>query len=204
MINNNRKSFLIIAVLFTLALMACRDAVAPRPTGYFRIDLPEKHYHKVDTLPFPFAFDLPQYAIADLRRTNKNKHFLNIDFPRYGAKIHLSYLPVHGNLNEMLEDSRTLVYKHVVKAQDILENTFEDTNKRVFGTYFQIDGNAASGSQFYLTDSVHHFLRGALYFDVEPNYDSIYPVQNFIKADIQHLIESFRWVDSTQLKVSNP
>ena len=195
--HNKHPIIFIFAILFSLGFMACNESVIPRPTGYFRIDLPEKIYHLEDSLPFPFTFELPQYAFADFKRTKENKHFLNIDFPPLNAKIHLSYLPVEGNLNEMLEDSRTLVYKHVVKAQDILENTFEDPDKRVFGTYFQIDGNAASGSQFYLTDSVHHFLRGALYFNVEPNYDSISPVQTFIKEDILHLIESFRWKDST-------
>ena len=43
------------------------------------------------------------------------------------------------------------------------------------------------------TDSVKHYLRGALYFNVEPNKDSLAPVLQFVKEDINVLIESFNW-----------
>ncbi len=179
-------------ILFIL-LASCQESIIPKPAGYFRIDLPKKEYTPIDSIPFPFSFELPQYAYINLRRTKKDKNFVNIDFTKYGARIHISYMPISNNLPKLLEDSRTLVYKHVIKAQDIKENLVLNNEDRVFGTYYQIEGNAASGSQFYLTDSVNHFLRGALYFNVEPNYDSIAPVQAFIKADIEHLIESFKW-----------
>jgi len=179
--------------LLAIVLISCKGEPTPKPIGYFRIDLPEKNYEKVDSIPFPFSLELPQYAHVNLRRTKQDKNFLNIDFTRYGARIHMSYIAINNNLPQLLEDSRTLVYKHVVKAQDIKENLVLNNEDRVFGTYYQIEGNAASGSQFYLTDSVNHFLRGALYFNVEPNYDSIAPVQAFIKEDIEHLIERFKW-----------
>ena len=54
-------------------------------------------------------------------------------------------------------------------------------------------GNAATASQFYLTDSVHHFLRGALYFDAAPNEDSLKPVNDFLLEDVRHMINSFKW-----------
>lgn len=174
-------------------LIACNNETIPKPMGYFRIDLPEKNYEVVDTIPFPFRFELPQYAYVNLERTAKDERFLNIDFARYGARIHMSYLKVDTNLPKLLDDSRTLVYKHVAKAQDIVEQQIYNENKRVFGNFYGIDGNAASGSQFYLTDSTNHFLRGALYFNVVPNFDSIAPVQNFIKQDIANLIETFEW-----------
>lgn len=185
----NRFSLALLAVV----LIGCQGEPTPKPVGYFRIDLPEKNYEKVDSIPFPFSLELPQYAHVNLRRTKQDKNFLNIDFTRFGARIHMSYIPINNNLPKLLEDSRTLVYKHVVKAQDIKENLVINKDERVFGTYYQIEGNAASGSQFYLTDSVNHFLRGALYFNVEPNYDSIAPVQAFIKEDIEALIEGFQW-----------
>jgi gliding motility-associated lipoprotein GldD len=185
--------YLMSILCFSLLLSACQESYLPKPTGYFRIDLPEKKYAPIDSIPFPFNFEIPQYAKTNLERTRENEHFLNIDFPRYGARIHMSFLPVKDELPRLLEDSRALVYKHVVKAQDISEETIYDRDRKVYGTYYQIDGNAASGSQFYLTDSSRYFLRGALYFNIEPNYDSIAPVQDFIKKDIEHLIESLQW-----------
>ena len=49
--------------------------------------------------------------------------------------------------------------------------------------------------QFWITDSTTHYVRGALYFNVAPNPDSIAPVDEYIREDIRHLIESFRWKD---------
>lgn len=188
----------VISILVLFGLFSCGENNVPRPIGYFRIDLPKKEYRKIDSIPFPFSFDLPQYATADLKRTKNNEHFMNLDFNQFGAKIHISYLPIDGNLELMLEDSRSLAYKHTVKAQDIKEKLYLNPEEKVYGTYYQIDGNAASGSQFYLTDSSKHFVRGALYFHVEPNFDSIAPVQEFIQKDIQRFIESFKWKDVEQ------
>ena len=181
--------------LVFLILFACEEAQVPKPIGYFRIDLPQKEYKLVDSLPFPFQFKLPQYAKVNLKRTKEDSRFLNIDFPTFGARVHMSYLKIDSNLPTLLEDARTLVYKHLEKAQDIAETSIYKENKRVFGVFYTLDGNTASGSQFYLTDSTNHFIRGALYFNVVPNFDSIAPVQTFIEQDIQHLIETVSWVE---------
>lgn len=188
-----RNSILLIICIITFS--ACQDAIAPKPKGYFRIDLPEKSYNIIDTLPFPFQFKLPQYAYPNLHRTKTDSNFFNIDFTRFDARLHLSYVPIKNNLPKLLEDARTLVYKHVSKAQDIRENIVYNDEERVFGTFYEIAGNAASGSQFFVTDSSKHFLRGALYFNVEPNYDSIAPVQTFIDQDISVLLETLSWED---------
>jgi len=190
MILKNTYSFIAILCIF---LFACEERYAPKPTAYFRIDLPEKEYKLIDDIPFPFSFELPQYGTVNLERTAEDSSFLNLDFDRFQARIHMSYLPIEGNFRELLEDSRTLVYKHVAKAQDIEENLILDPKSKVYGSYFSIEGNAASSAQFYLTDSGTHFLRGALYFNVEPNADSIQPVQTFLKEDISHFMQSFSW-----------
>ena len=180
--------------LLLLALWSCSETPIPKPVGYFRIDLPEKNYESTDELPFPFEFELPSYAKVNLERTKEDSSFLNIDFPAYGARVHMSYLEVDSNiLPTLLEDARSLVYKHLEKAQDISETTIYKEDKRVFGVFYTLDGNTASGSQFYLTDSTNHFVRGALYFNVVPNFDSIAPVQTFIERDIQNLIETLEW-----------
>src|SRR5690625_6392185 len=53
-----------------------------------------------------------------------------------------------------------------------------------------VGGNTASNYQFMLSDTTKHFLRGALYFDVTPNVDSIRPVLNYLKEDMEILIRS--------------
>ena len=49
---------------------------------------------------------------------------------------------------------------------------------------YDYEGVTATSTQFYLTDSVENFFRGSLYFNTEIN-DSIIPINNFIKNDIQ-------------------
>lgn len=177
-----------------LVLVSCGNETLPKPKGYFRIDLPEKSYEELrDSIPFPFSFQLPQYGKVNLKRTKDQANFFNVDFSRFGARIHFSYFPIEENLEKLLEESRTLSYKHTERAQEINEELILNPEERVFGTYYSIEGNAASSDQFYITDSSNHFLRGALYFNVAPNPDSIGPVSDFIKEDIIHLIETFSW-----------
>lgn len=186
--------------VFSLIIVACllvscggREISTPKPRGYFRIDLPKKEYVTFDTL-CPFSFQYPLYAKVD-RDTDRNteEYWYNIQFPAMKATLHLSYKPIAGNIKQFLEDSRTLVYKHTVKADAIDEKLIIDDMNRKFGIYYDIKGDAASSFQFILTDSTKHFLRGALYFNVRPNKDSLAPVLAFIKKDIEKLVESLRW-----------
>lgn len=188
-----RRKILAACSLCSILLLACADQPTPKKIGYFRIDLPEKKYSLIDSLDFPFRFELPQYAELNFTRTKKDSNFFNIDFLPFGARIHMSYVPVDTNLPQLLEDTRELVFKHTIKAQDIREQVYQNPSRDVYGILYSISGNAASSSQFFLTDSTSHFLRGALYFNVTPNPDSLAPVSDFIEKDILHLIESFSW-----------
>jgi gliding motility-associated lipoprotein GldD len=67
------------------------------------------------------------------------------------------------------------------------------TPNGVEGIYFSLGGNTATANQFFLSDSVTHFLRGALYFDAAPNEDSLSIVNEFLKKDLQHLINTLKW-----------
>ena len=80
-----------------------------------------------------------------------------------------------------------------MKAEAIEEYTVSDSAKSVYGVIYEINGNTASSLQFYLTDNSSHFVRGALYFNAQPNSDSIAPVEKFIKADVDRMIRSFNW-----------
>jgi gliding motility-associated lipoprotein GldD len=172
----------------------CNEDYSPKPRGYFRIDFPEKSYVRFDTT-YPYTFEYPAYAsvIADTRPTSE-PYWINIDFPQYRGKIHISYKPVHENLAGYLEDSRTFVVKHIPKADAIDDSLIYRPADRVFGLVYYIEGaQAASPCQFFVTDSSSRFLRGALYFNVPPNNDSLAPVINFIEADIRHMLKTFKW-----------
>ena len=92
----------------------------------------------------------------------------------------------------MVNDAFNLTNKNDVIASSISDSLIA-TENGVHGIFFKVGGNAATSKQFFLSDTVHHFLRGALYFDSTPNADSLRPVQDFLQKDIEHLINTFRW-----------
>lgn len=184
----------VILLLFALLTsVSCnrRSSHMPKPTGYFRLDLPEKNYKEFDK-DCPFKFEMPTYSFV-VNDDRPEFCWFDIYFPKLKAKIYLTYKPVNNNLHSHLEDSREFVYKHTVKADAIQEIRFENDSLDVYGMLYDLKGNTASAIQFFLTDSVNHFLRGSLYFNVRPNKDSLAPAIDFIRDDIIHIIESFEW-----------
>jgi len=184
----------IILFIIVVAFQGCRQDYSPKPRGYFRIDFPEKEYISFDTT-YPYSFEYPAYAkvIPDTRETSE-KYWMNIDFPKFQGRIHISYKPVDENLSQYLEDSRAFVLKHIPKAEAIDDSLIYRPDDRVFGLVYYIEGSrAASTCQFFVTDSSDRFLRGALYFNAVPNNDSLAPVIDFIEEDIRHMLKTFRW-----------
>jgi gliding motility-associated lipoprotein GldD len=184
-----KQSLLFIA--YCLLFIACTD-YSPKPAGYYRIDLPAHAYRWN-------AFQAGEFQLSD-RSTivytpqKEEGEFFNIVYPQLHAQIYCSYMVIKKeNLAQISEESRKFVYLHAIKADAIREQVFENQEQSVYGIRYDIQGNVASPTQFVLTDSIHSFFRGALYFDNTPNQDSIAPVLDYINNDIQVLIESFRW-----------
>jgi gliding motility-associated lipoprotein GldD len=188
-------------ILLILLASSCTDSYTPKPRGYFRIDLPERAYQVFDTT-FPFTFEYPYYAEITADSSKMAEPFwINIRYKPFNATLHFSYKVIKGNLTEYLDDAHTLVNKHIPKANAISQREFLDPANRVFGLVYDIRGaNAASPYQFYLTDSISNFVRGALYFNIIPNNDSLAPVIDFLKADLEHMIYTFRWKKATILR----
>jgi gliding motility-associated lipoprotein GldD len=116
-----------------------------------------------------------------------------IHYPKMKATIYLSYKTVNGNINKLLRDAQKLTYEHVIKADDIVEQPYLNPQQKVYGMFYQVDGNAATNSQFYATDSTKHFVTGSIYFYAKPNFDSIMPAASYIKNDMQRLLETLKW-----------
>lgn len=184
----------IVLYTFLLSLIiSCTQTYTPKPRGYFRIDFPEKSYQKFDST-CPFTFEYPVYGTLEPDNDQGSEPcWINISFAKYKSKIHLSYKPIKGSSDQFVEDSHTLAYKHAIKADAIDELLVEYPEKKVYGIIYDIRGNAASSIQFYLTDSLKHFLRGSLYFETQPNKDSLAPAIDFFKKDVEQLINTLNW-----------
>jgi gliding motility-associated lipoprotein GldD len=167
--------------------------MVPKPKGYFRVDFPAKEYQQYRS-DAPYSFEYPIYGkvVKDTERIAE-PYWNNIEFEKFNCKIHLSYKAVKNNVSGYIEDAHTLAYKHTIKADAINEELFSDGKRKVYGILYDIEGNAASSVQFFVTDSSKHFLRGALYFESVPNKDSLAPSIAFFRKDIVHLIETLNW-----------
>ena len=195
----NLGKILIFISLSTL-LFSCKEKYTPKPRGYYRIDFPEKHYQNIPR-DLPYNFEVPVYSVLqDDRHTINQPNEINIAIPENKAEIHISYFELNtpkskktNYLAEIMEETRELAYKHTMKADAIEEQIFINPAEKVYGTIYKIRGNAASPLQFFLTDSLNHFLRGALYIREVPNIDSLQPVITFMEPDVVRLIETCTW-----------
>ena len=195
MMKNKLSIVLATLALFAIAISCDREPnYLPKPRGYFRIDLPEKSYVSVDTLE-KFRFECPEYAyVTPDPYSPDEKDWINVEMPQFKGSIHLTHKDVNGNLGEYLEDVHTMVTKHLQKANGVRDSLIVNDEHRVYGLFIEMDGKGvATPMQFYLTDSTRNFVRGALYFNFKPDNDSMQPVINFIRQDIDHLINTFEW-----------
>ena len=186
----------VIIVLMGLGVASCGEAERPlpKPKGYFRIDLPEKNYVKVDTIG-RYAFETPDYVVITHDPLSPNeKNWINVEMPQFKASIHLTHKDVHGNLGEYLEDVHLMITKHLQKANGMNDSLIVNPEHRVYGMLIEMDGKGvATPLQFYLTDSTANFLRGALYFNFVPNNDSMQPVIDYLRQDIDRIINTLEW-----------
>lgn len=185
--------------LTLLGSLSCNSDYSPKRRGYFKIDFPPHQYQSFDRPDFPYTFEYPVYAniIKDSSYFDtipENPYWINIDFPRFGARIYISYKTIGPNsqFDRLRNDAYKMTFKHTSKASSIEDSTMHTPNG-VAGVYFRVGGNAATAQQFYVSDTTHHFLRGALYFDTAPNEDSLSRVNSFLQEDMGHLINTFKW-----------
>lgn len=192
--------FLLSGLAVALFIQSCRPQVTtPKPLGYYKIELPQTHqYRDFDSAGFPFSFRYPAYATitqdSALVHEEHAPYWIDVTFPDLNAKIYLSYKQISSSepLDKLINESYKLSFSHDVKA-DYIRAPAIRTRNGLQGVYYQVGGNAASAYQFFITDEQKNFVRGSLYFDVTPNVDSLKPAIDFLKQDLDTLIQSFRF-----------
>ncbi len=179
-----------LAMLFPIILFwGCKQEVLPKPKAFLRLEYPEAKTATLQTDHFRFQYN----RMAQIKE--KKAQSLILDYPGMKGTIFVNYKPVSGNLIKLLGDAQKFSYEHVVKADAIEPKIFENPKDRVYGMFYAVSGDAASQAQFYVTDSIHHFVTGSLYFYAKPHYDSIYPAAVYLQNDILTIMETLRWSD---------
>src|SRR5690606_12490231 len=147
---------------------------------------------------YPYSFEYTVYGEVSKDSTffdtKAGDWWINIDFPQFKGRFYVTYKPVTANTFDSLSnDGFKMVYKKNTDISTGIADSVMHTDNGVEGIYFSLSGNTATANQFFLTDSSRHFLRGALYFDASPNEDSLQIVNDFLKQDLKHLINTLNW-----------
>ncbi len=183
-----------ILVLFLVVLfISCEEEVTIKPKAQLRLEYPKHEYEDVK-ISLPFQFQKNKIA----RLVKKRKFGLNLRYPNMKATIYMTYQKVNeNNLDSLLRDAQKLAYDHAIKAESIPEQPFVNPEDNVYGMFYMINGNAATQAEFYITDSIRHFVTGALYFEAKPNFDSIYPAVIYLRKDMRRILETLKWKDES-------
>ena len=187
------RSFSIFSLLL---LYSCGQNHVPKPNAYLSLEYPEAHY-KNTALDVPFSFEINTLAskVTLKKLSAPTESFgINIEYPKLKGTIFLTYKTIKDekNLIDFLTDAQKFTLEHTIKADEIPVFPYENKERKVYGVFSEVKGNVASPAQFYVTDSVSHFLTGSLYFYAKPNYDSILPAANYLQKDIVHIMETLR------------
>ena len=189
------KNYIFICVLIIMAFFnqKCREENSiPKPKSYLRIDFPLKQYSLI-TSDCPYSFLIPDYSIWVNKFKDAPDCYKTLIFPQFKAEIICSYKDIESNFFDLTEKVRSNAYEHSFKANAIIEESWNNKQKDVYGYLYKIKGNVACKYMFYVTDSSKHFFTGELLFQTRPNYDSLQVSISFIEEDIKKMIESFEW-----------
>lgn len=182
---------------FALIITACGDdeMLVPKPPSFLRTNLPKHDYTKMP-LDVPYKYEvskayLVKPVVYGTMVTDHQEVFLG---PLNGS-LYLNYypLPNHDSLVRYINLSNDKVDEHQIKAAKIERKRFIYPDKKVYGTFFELQGDVATNFQFYLTDSASNFIRGEVLMNCRPNYDSLRPSLEYLREDLYHMIETFEW-----------
>lgn len=189
-------------MLMTSVFLSCSETIpVPKPPTHLKLDLPPQSYDKLP-LDVPYSFELPQFykaeSIANRNDPSKTKNSLIVDLGPLNGKFFLYFknLIEGDTLAKYINFANDKVDDHKVKASKILQQNIINSDKKVFGTFFELQGDVATNYQFYLTDSIRQFARGEIILNCKPNYDSLIPSLNYIKQNLLHIINTFEWKNS--------
>ena len=180
-------------ILLSLCLVSCSSEYLPKPKGYNRIILPPSEYLALaDSFPYQFEYSRHAKVLKDSSWLAE-KYWINLYYPEMDANIQITYKTVTDSIiREYLSDSYRLTSQHNIKAYAIDETILELPNG-MFASFTELEGEVPTQVQFHVSDSVDHFLRGALYFKTATKNDSLAPVINYLKKDILRLLMTLKW-----------
>lgn len=192
-----KKLIPLIVLVFIINSCGDEELLIPKPPTYLRLDLPDHEYNFVKSECGP-SFQLAKsYQIGKSEKNEAGICNMEIDLGKLNGKLYLFYYPLTSKdtLSKFINFSNDKVDDHKLKAISILDQKILRPKDKVFGTFFELQGDVATNYQFYLTDSVSNFIRAELLLNSRPNYDSLKPSLDYLKVDLLKLVNTLKWMN---------
>lgn len=186
------KKLLLFLSLF-LFFSCDEETLIPKPPTHLEVDLPDHSYQKY-TDSTHYTFDISKLWSERLKIKEKDSMVIYLG-KEIDGDLHFQYVKIDeaNPLSMHINNSFAKIDFHKARAKNLKDTTFIFRDKNVYGGFYEFIGNSATNFQFYLTDSTSNFVRAELLIRRKPNYDSLQPTLNYIKTDLFHLINTFRW-----------
>jgi len=189
----------LLAIVLIICACSKNETSLLRPHQYPKISYPQRSFTNYTNEECPFNMNIPTYTFTEQKEylfeeIPAGQCWFDINYPQFNAKIHCSYYNINRdhNFESLVNDAFTMASKHNIKASFREEILIENDNN-CSGIIFHINGPVASPYQFFVSDSINHFLRGSLYFNTQVNIDSVAPIVDFIGKDIEVMLGSIKW-----------
>ena len=175
-------------LFFFIFLMSCSNhTTTPKPKAflYNEVSVPNYVFYKSAC---GYSFFINSENQIDFENCN-----VKIKNSSLNSILYLSSINIKDNFSLIDSDFTKKIQENSINAFAVNVSEYNDVENRVFAKYFSFVGNAPSNTQFYITDSTSVYLKGSLYFDSKPNYDSLLPSIHLINNDIRKMIQTFNW-----------
>ncbi|MEM6632898.1 MAG: hypothetical protein AAF694_24720 [Bacteroidota bacterium] len=194
-LNLPRRTWLLI--VFGILVSSCNTSQLPpypRPIGFARMELPTDYTYTIfSESDCPFSFAYPEFGEVSLFR--QDSCWVDIYFPPFNCTWHITYRPAKNGKPDRdfsLEEHRQIIYKHSKKASNIATHSIAHHNG--YGTFYEVFGNVGTPSQLFYSDSSDvHILMTSFYYNASIQNDSLVPVSQYMKKELQKMAKSIEW-----------
>lgn len=186
--------YLIAILTLSTLLVGCEETnFIPKPPTYLRLELPE-HTYQVHEDECNYTFEISDlYKIEAAPEQEGMKCHKRIDLGPLNGTAYVRYWSMEEPLAFYVNSANDEIDRHKLKADNIIDEHILRPEERVFGTFFELQGNVATPFQFYLTDSTDQFLYCEVLFNSRPNYDSLKPTLDYLKKDLKQFVNTLKW-----------
>lgn len=177
-------------IFLALIVFSCNNNVnLPKQKAYFAPEFEIPTYKKI-SLDCNYTFNINfQASINNIKNCNYEIYYKNLN-----AKIFINQIVLSNSIETVVNTFNQKLNENSRLSDQIIQSNYVNIDKKIYSKLYSFVGNSPSNIQFYVTNQTDKFLTGSLFFETEPNYDSLFPYIDYIRNDIKKMVDSFRWI----------